>query len=174
MPEVLENREQWFETFNTRWLAYYHATGTIDWSLYNPPRNHESPTGKGIELATSRLVLISSAGAYLKTQQTPFDAPNDLGDYSIRLFPADMAFDQIAFAHDHYDHTAVNQDPQVLLPLRHLDDFVREGWIGELAPQVISFMGYQPVVTRVVDETIPAIIAAAQAQQAQGALLVPA
>jgi hypothetical protein len=38
---------------------------------------------------------------------------------------------------------------------------------------VISFMGYQPDVSRVLDETIPAILQVAKQEQAAMALLVP-
>jgi hypothetical protein len=62
----------------------------------------------------------------------------------------------------------------VLLPLGHLADLVSKGTIGELAPAVISFSGYQPDVVRAVDELIPAIVTAAQKMQADAALLVPA
>ena len=51
---------------------------------------------------------------------------------------------------------------------------VTEGAIGELAPSMVSFMGYQPDVSRVVDEMIPAILEVARAEGAQAALLVPA
>ena len=80
---------------------------------------------------------------------------------------------QIAFAHTHYDHTAVNADQQVLLPLGHLHDLMAAGVIGALAPDVINFMGYQPDITRLLDETIPEILTAAQAMRLDGALLVP-
>jgi D-proline reductase (dithiol) PrdB len=110
----------------------------------------------------------------LRDQQTPFDAPNPLGDYTIRRFPINTPFAALAYAHEHYDHTAVNADPQVLLPLGHLADLVAEGTIGELAPMVISFSGYQPDVARLLDETIPLIIQAAADAQADAALLVPA
>ncbi len=69
---------------------------------------------------------------------------------------------------------AVNQYPQVLMPLRHLEDLVSEGVIGELAPSMVSFMGYQPDVTQVIDETIAATLQAAQAEGVRAALLVPA
>lgn len=59
----------------------------------------------------SRLVLISSAGGYLPAGQEPFDAANPLGDYTIRLVPSATPLAEIAYAHDHYDHTAVNTDP---------------------------------------------------------------
>jgi hypothetical protein len=87
--------------------------------------------------------------------------------------PSATPLGALSFAHDHYDHTAVNQDPQVLVPLRHLDNLVAAGAIGELAPVMVSFMGYQPDATRVVDETIPAILQVAQAAQVRAALLVP-
>lgn len=172
--DILENREEWLASYRAGWLAHYMETGELSWKIYNRPRNQQAPAGPGIDLSTSRLVLISSAGSYLRDEQTPFDAANSLGDYTIRLYPSWTPLDALAFAHGHYDHTAVEQDPQVLVPLRHLEDLVSEGVIGELAPSVISFMGYQPDATRTVDETAPAIVRAAQDQAAQAALLVPA
>jgi hypothetical protein len=85
-----------------------------------------------------------------------------------------VALGRLNYAHDHFDHTAVERDPQVLLPLLHLADRVQAGAIGRLAPEVISFMGYQPDATRVVDETIPAIVTAARRLEVDAALLVPA
>lgn len=172
--EILENRAAWEAAYQTGWLAHYQQTGQLDWKLYNRPRNSQPVSGAGINLRQRRLVLIASAGAYLRETQTPFDAPNPLGDYSVRTFPVWTEFSQIAFAHDHYDHTAVNADPQVLLPLHHLDDLVAEGNLGDLAPRVINFSGYLPDVGRVLDETIPAILHEAHAQNARAALLVPA
>jgi Glycine/sarcosine/betaine reductase selenoprotein B (GRDB) len=171
--EILENRTQWLATFRAGWLAHYQQTGEFDWKRYQRPRNNAAPAGPGIDLRTSRLLLISSAGGYLRDQQASFDAPNPLGDYSIRVVPSATPLGALSFAHDHYDHTAVNQDPQVLVPLRHLDNLVAAGVIGELAPLMVSFMGYQPDATRVVDETIPAILQVAQAAQVHAALLVP-
>jgi hypothetical protein len=68
----------------------------------------------------------------------------------------------------------VEEDSQVLLPLRHLEDLVQEGVIGELAPSVVSFCGFQPDVERTMTEMIPAILAAAKAEEVDAALLVPA
>jgi hypothetical protein len=59
------------------------------------------------------------------------------------------------------------------MPLRHLEALVREKKIGALTENMISFMGYQPDVIRVLDETIPPILRAAKEQQADAALLVP-
>lgn len=171
--DIVENLDQWRDTFAQGWLAHYRATGEFDWNQYSRPRNRTAPSGVGIDLSKSRLMLISTAGGYLPASQKPFDAENDLGDYTIRSFPVDTPYGDIAYAHTHYDHTAVNADPQVLLPLGHLADLVDEGVIGELAPSVISFMGYQPDVVRTAEEMIPAIVAAAQAEMINAALLVP-
>lgn len=172
--QVIENLDAWRETFQSGWLAHFQETGETNWKLYERPRNKKVPSGDGIDLSQSRLILISSAGAYLKDRQEPFDAENDLGDYSLRLFPTETAFSQLAYAHTHYDHAAVNADPQVLLPLRHLEDLVSEGMIGELADSVISYSGYQPDAERTLTETIPQILDVVDKEGAHAALLVPA
>ncbi len=172
--QVLENRDQWWESSRNGWLAHYQQTGRFDWEQYTCPRNSVAPAGPGVDLARSRLMLVSSAGTYLRERQQPFDAANPLGDYTIRLVPSSTQWDAVAIAHELYDHAAVEEDPQVLLPLRHLHDMVAEGSIGELAPSIVSFMGYQPDVTRVVDEMLPAILEAARAEDVDAALLVPA
>lgn len=171
--DILEQRAAWAQSYQSGWLAHHQQTGEFDWKQYKRPRNAESIAGAGIPLDSSRIVLISSAGGYLHKEQEPFDAPHPYGDYSIRSFSIYTPFEQIAFAHDHYDHSAVNADPQVLLPLRHLNQMEDENWLGDVAPQMISFMGYQPDVSRLLDETIPAIVAEAKSMGVGGALLVP-
>jgi D-proline reductase (dithiol) PrdB len=172
--EILEQRAAWLAAFQAGWLAHYTQTGETNWKIYQRPTNSMAPSGRGIDLAQSRLLLISSAGGYLPASQPPFDADNDLGDYTIRVIPSATLLDALAYAHTHYDHTAVDADAQVLMPLRHLEALVAEGVIGALTPSLLSFMGYQPDATRVIDETLPAILQIAQAEGAQAALLVPA
>ncbi len=173
--KILEDLAQWKHEFERGWLAHYEETGEFDWKIYNRPKNKDAPAGPGVDLSRSRLALISSAGGYLRESQQPFNTHKpDLGDYSIRLFPSTTPLEKLAFAHGSYDHTAVNKDPQVLLPLRHLEDFVNEGVIGQLAPSVISFCGWQPDVERTITEMIPAVIEVAKAEQLDAALLVPA
>lgn len=172
--EIIENRAAWQSEFEDDWLKHYQETGTLDWEHHRIVRNKTAPLGKAVALEQSRLMLISSAGGYLKAEQEPFDAANDLGDYTVRAFPATINPDELAFAHEHYDQSAVHEDQQVLLPLAHLQERVAAGAIGELAPSVVNFMGYQPLATRVVDETIPAILEIVKHEQINAALLVPA
>jgi D-proline reductase (dithiol) PrdB len=172
--EILEKREEWLAEFEVGWLAHYNETGETDWKLYPRPNNQSAPGTAGIDLSASRLMLISTAGAYLPDSQAPFEEPDRLGNYSIRTFPAAIPLETLAYSHTHYDHAAVEADQQVLLPLRHLDDMVAEGVIGDIAPSVISVMGYMPVLPRLIDETIPEIVDIAKEEDVRAALLVPA
>lgn len=170
---VLETPMEWLRDFQKGWLAHFEKTGKSDWRKYVRPQNRMAPTGPGLDLSESRLMLISSAGAYLKDKQEQFNETNPLGDYSIRLIPSNTSFEEIRFAQTDYDHDNVNADPQILLPLRHLEDLAAEGIIGELAPVVVSYSGYQPDMIRVVKEIIPPILNTAKEFRVQAALLVP-
>ncbi len=172
--EIVENLAQWKTDFQDRWLAHYEETGQSNADLYVRPRNRQSPAGTGIDLSDSRLLLVTSSGAYLKHAQQPFDAEHQVGDYSIRTFPFSTPASDLAFAHTHYDHAAVDADPEVLVPFVHLSQMVDEGRIGGMAPTVISFSGYLRDVSRVVDELIPQMLEVARQEQVDAALLVPA
>lgn len=174
MPEIFDNTAEWLAQYESGWLAHYQEHGAIDWSLYPRPRNREAVGGPGIPLTESRLLFVTSAGAYLPASQEKFADEDDLGDYDIRRLPSDAPLADIAYAHTHYPHDAVNADPQVLLPLRHLEALRDEGAIGDLAPEFVSFMGYQPDVPRVVAETAPQVVAYAKEAAVRAALLVPA
>ncbi|UCG24255.1 MAG: hypothetical protein JSW55_19400 [Chloroflexota bacterium] len=171
--EILENREPWIETYRQVWLTNLAATGATDWRIYPIPRNEKTPGARGVKLSESRLMLISSAGGYLQGSQEPFDAVDLLGDYTMRTFPANTPFQDLAYAHDHYDHAMIERDPQVALPLRHLQKLVADRRIGSLTSSVVSFMGYQPDAARTVDELVPRIAAIAREERADAALLAP-
>jgi D-proline reductase (dithiol) PrdB len=171
--ELIENRAAWAEHYNKNWLEHYHMTQEIDWRRYRYSRNKKTPSGSAIKLSHSKILFITSSGAYLKDRQEPFDAANDLGDYEIRKIPASVTFGELDYTHDHYDKTQVRQDSQVLLPLRHLEDLVIEGFIGGLTEDFISFMGYQPDITKIADHLIPEILKKVKEQQPDAVFLVP-
>lgn len=169
---ILDNLSAWQDVFQKGWLATYKSYGKIDWDQYRPPINRTVISGTSVDLAQSRLMLITSSGAFLPASQRPFDAANPLGDYSIRVIPSSIQLEDLTFAHEHYSHQAVNEDPQVLVPLGHLRNLAENGGIGELT-DMVSFMGYQPDVSRVIRETTPAIIDQARNAQVGAVLLVP-
>lgn len=172
--------EEWAERFEGGWLDHVRREvlgspgAEPDWSLYESPRNRTAPSGRAVRLAGSRLILISSAGASLGSRGEPFDAENVLGDPTLRLIPAAAPLSDVRFDHTHYDHRAVSEDPQVQLPLRHLEQMVADGLIGGLARNVVSFSGYQPDARAVADLIAPGVLAAAREEKADAALLVPA
>ncbi len=171
--EIVEDLESWTLDYQQRWLADLEKNGQQNWKLYSYVKNKESVAGKAVDLSKSRLALISTAGAYLKDSHEPFDAANMLGDYTIRCFPSSTDFTELDYAHEHYDQTAVRADAQVLLPLRHLEELTQTGKVSELAPSVISYSGYQPDVSKIVHELVPAVIELAQQDRIEAALLVP-
>ncbi|MBT3338087.1 MAG: hypothetical protein HN855_10155 [Anaerolineae bacterium] len=170
--QIFEDIEAWTQNFQEGWLSKLQRTGTFYWDSYILPKNKETVSGAGVDLSKSRLMLISSAGGYIPDSQEPFNASSPFGDYSVRKFSTLTSFEEIAYAHEHYDQTAVKTDPQVLLPLKYLGEMVTEEKIGSLA-SVVNFMGYQPDVSQVLDETIPAILEIAKDEKVDAALLVP-
>ena len=174
MPiEILENKSAWRDHFRQNWLAELEEHGETNWDIYQHPRNERVPGAPGVRLPESRLLLITSAGAYLRDEQEPFDEPNLYGDYTLRTFPATTPFSDLAYAHGHYDPTMIEEDAQVGIPLRHLQEMVAAGQLGEIAPDVISFMGYQPDSARTVDQVVPRVVALAKEAAADAALLAP-
>ena len=171
--EILENRDQWTMAYRQGWLANLEETGLVNWQIYPLPENKYTPGAAGVNLSEIRLMFISSAGGYLRDSQEPFDAANLTGDYTARTFPSMTPFQALAFAHDHYDHAMIERDPQVALPLHHLQEIVAAGRVGSLTPSVVSFMGYQPDAARTVDELVPRILAIAKEERAGVALLAP-
>lgn len=170
---ILENKKEWSTNYRNGWLAHLQETGELDWKLYQHPRNKNTHGTAGVDLSQSRLMFITSSGAYIPGRQDPFDAPNLYGDYTIRRIPTTTSFANLAYAHDHYDHAAIKADPQVALPLTYLQEMVENGNLASLAPSFISFMGYQPDSARVVDEMIPKIVRLTKEEEVEAALLAP-
>ena len=173
MSPVLDHATDWSTAFETGWLAHLRATGSFDWTQYPRPRNAPLPASPGVSLSTARLLLISSAGAYLPDTQQPFLGDHPEGDFSIREIPFDTDLRTLAYAHGHYDHSARIADPGVLLPQSMLHERVQDGVLGGTTENWVSFMGYMPDVRRVIGETIPRVLEVAQREHADCALLVP-
>ena len=172
--EILERPLEWLRAFQENWLADYEKNGQPDWTRYTYPHNRLSPSSNGISLSNSRLMLISTAGAYYPGVHKPFDQKKPLGDYTIRVIPSSTPPNDLAFSNPDFDHRYVNEDPQVMLPLSHLREMVAAGILGSLAPVFVSFSGFQPHAIRVVKELIPAILDIAREHQVHAALIIPA
>lgn len=170
---IMEAPLEWLRAFQDNWLDHLEKTGETNWSVYTRVTNKFPPSGKAVQLHRSRLLFVTSIGAYLPGQQAAFNNFNPLGDYTIRQIPSRISLEQLEFSHSRFDQTAVRRDAQTLLPLRHLENLTAEGRLGSLAPEFISFQGYHPHAIRVVKELIPTILEAALTQEADAALLIP-
>ena len=124
-------------------------------------------------LAETALALVSTCGAYRRDVDCPFDAANYYGDPSFKEVPIDAHISTLDFAHTHYDHEHVSQDPNVAFPLDHLRALQAEGTIGLFVSPAISFSGFLPQPRQLVIETAPAATHHLLEAGAQAALLVP-
>ena len=171
--EIIERPLEWLREFQSGWLSHFERTGVADWSQYTYPQNFLAPASRGVSLANSRLLLISTAGGYYPVSHKPFDCRNPLGDYTIRIVPTSVQLEKLVFNHPGMNQEYVRKDPQVLLPIKHLSALVREKLIGSLSPVFISLCGVQPHALRVVKEVIPNILKIARDNQVHAALIVP-
>ena len=119
------------------------------------------------------LALVGTCGAYRRGIDCPFDAGNYYGDPSFKEIPRDTAPGDLGFAHTHYDHTYVEQDPNVGFPLTYLRDLETEGVIGRFVDPALSFSGYLPQSWQLLHDTAPAAARRLVEAGAQAALLVP-
>ncbi len=124
-------------------------------------------------LAQTALALVGTCGAYRREMDCPFDAHNHFGDPSFKEIPRDTGPSALAFAHTHYNHEHVSQDPNVGFPLAHLMEMERQAVIGRFVEPSISFSGFIPEPRQLIQETAPAAAKRLVEAGAQAALLVP-
>ncbi len=104
-------------------------------------------------LSETTVALVSTAGVHLKSQE-PFDV---LGDGSYRIIPSDSNASDLTITHDHYDHTAGDQDVNAVFPIERLREMVADGTLKGLNPEFFGMMGYTLKLKQVLDETAPEI-----------------
>lgn len=99
-------------------------------------------------LSECRFSLLSTAGAYVKGKQEPFDVEREKreptwGDPSYRAIPRDVRQEDIGVAHLHINTSDLEADINVALPIHRFRELEASGEIGSLAPTSYSVMGYQ-------------------------------
>lgn len=125
-------------------------------------------------LSQCRLAVVSSAG-FVLPGQPPFDASVLGGDPSFRAIPADADVTQFMDTHrsQSFDHTGMDQDPNLAFPLDRVRELARSGRIGSAAPRHLSFMGSITAPGRLVRDTAPPAARWLVEDQVDVALLVP-
>lgn len=92
-------------------------------------------------LAESTVALVTTAG--LHRRDDPAFTPGAL-DY--RLIPGDVDFSELVCSHVsvNWDRSALEEDPNIVLPLERLRELAAAGEIGGVARWHYSFMGGLP------------------------------
>ncbi|MBN1547841.1 MAG: hypothetical protein JW902_14415, partial [Syntrophaceae bacterium] len=90
------------------------------------------------DLAKSKVVLISSSGAYLK-DQSPFNPIKN--DLTFREIPQEVDVRDLKISHDFYDHADADKDINCVFPIERMRELEQEGFIGELSEIEFTFMG---------------------------------
>ena len=144
-------------------------------SLEDPGEIPWTPLEK--PLSESRVAVISSAGVALLTDR-PFDQEGERkdpwwGDPGFRVIPADATEADVEIYHLHIDPSFGRKDLNCVLPLKRLATLAEGGEIGNVSPRHYSFMGYVLDASKLLQESVPAMVQGLQEDQVDLALLVP-
>ena len=125
-------------------------------------------------LSRCRLALVSSAG-FVLPNQTPFDESIKGGDPSFREIPSDADVKALIDTHrsESFDHSGLQQDPNLAFPMDRAQELAVSGRIGAVNHRHISFMGSITAPGRFVRDTIPSIVNLLAQDAIDVALLVP-
>ena len=99
------------------------------------------------------------------------------GDPTYRAIPADTPQAALAVSHLHLNTADIEQDVNIVLPLRRFQELAAAGKIGGLADAHYSFMGYQgfpPEATAWAEQYGPEIAARFKQEKVDCVLLTPA
>lgn len=126
-------------------------------------------------LAESRIAIVTTAALH-PPDQLAFDESVKGGDWSYRELPlgVDLASLRVAHKSDAFDHTGVESDKNLALPLDRLRELTAQGLIGAPAPRHFSFMGSISAPGRLIDFTAPEVAAKLHDDHVDAVLLTPA
>jgi D-proline reductase (dithiol) PrdB len=120
------------------------------------------------------IALVTTAGVHL-IGQPPFDMDDPEGDASFREIPSSAPAGALTITHNYYDHRDADEDVNVVFPLERLNELFGEGMVGQVAPRHFSFMGHITggQLTRLIEETAPAVAAELKRDGVRAAYLTP-
>lgn len=125
-------------------------------------------------LAESVIAAVTTAAFYLPSQ-TPFDESIRGGDWGYREISVDADLSSLAIGHksDAFDHTGIETDKNLALPLDRLREMQAAGEIGGLARTHYSFMGSVTTPKRLIAESAPAVAELLRQRGVDAVLLTP-
>jgi D-proline reductase (dithiol) PrdB len=125
-------------------------------------------------LAESKIAVVTSA-AFYTADQKPFDPGVRGGDYSYREILENVELDTLRIGHksDAFDHSGIDQDKNLALPLDRLRGLNRENLIGQMATRNFSLMGSITAPSRLVNITAPELARKLREDGVDAVLLTP-
>jgi len=121
-----------------------------------------------------RVALVSSAGLVVPGD-VPFSDSVRGGDFSHRVIPGDTTVQALEEHHrsDAFDHSGIEIDRNIALPLDRLHEMAAEGEIASVAPRHISLMGSITAPGRLIRKTLPVVGDLLVEDNVDVALMVP-
>ncbi len=128
-------------------------------------------------LSNATIALVSTAALSTKGDP-PFDTEGERanpwwGDPSYRIIPHTATARDVVASHLHIENAYLLEDLDVALPLRRLDDLVRDGLVGRAAPSHYSFQGYLLDPTEFLARSVPAMIEQMKREAVDAVVFVP-
>lgn len=143
---------------------------TYPWRVINPVPMTELTR----PVADCRVAVVSSAGLVVPGEP-PFDPEVRGGDFSYRVIPAGVDIQRLEEHHrsDAFDHSGIETDRNMAMPLDRLHEMAAAGQIGSVAPDHISLMGSITAPGRLVKRSLPEVADLLVSDQVDVALMIP-
>lgn len=124
-------------------------------------------------LSACNVGLVTTAAFHLPTQP-PFDLKL-AGDPSFRVIPTDVDPTTLKVGHvsPSFDHTGIERDPNLALPITRFHELVAEGVVGRLNGRAWSFCGSIAKPGELINRTAPEAAQQARGDGVDVALLTP-
>jgi D-proline reductase (dithiol) PrdB len=125
-------------------------------------------------LREATVAVVTTAGLTLPAQE-PFDDAARGGDWSWREIPADADVSTLVESHrsETFDHSGIQADANLGLPLDRLRELVDEGVVGALHHRHFSFMGSITAPGRLVKQSAPEVATFLAEDAVDAVLLIP-
>ena len=123
------------------------------------------------ELTDMTIMIVSTAGVHLKTQE----AYNTAGDATYRIIPGDVSVNDLTVTHGaplhDYNWEEPRKDPNTVFPIDRLRELAKQGEIKGVAEKHVTMMGYSLRLHEIIANTAPAIAQEVDRSHADAVLL---
>lgn len=133
-----------------KFLKYY------PWNDCNPSQSKKLDK----KISDCKVAIVSSAGLVVDDEHEPFDNNIKFGDWSYRVISKDVDSSKLKEYHtsNSFDHSGIKKNPFSALPITHLKELEKQGYIGSVSERHISLMGSNINKKKLLKHSVPKII----------------